>query len=52
MINLRLSPRAFWRLTPEEWRWLTAVTAEETLSRADLLALHDQYPDKTYGSEN
>ena len=45
--GLRLSPAAFWALTPAEFRLLMGIDAGQApMSRASLDALAAAYPDK------
>ncbi|MEQ9693230.1 rcc01693 family protein [Shimia sp. SDUM112013] len=51
--GLRLSPQAFWALTPAELRMMLGQgQAPAALSRAGLDALLAAYPDKTEGSRD
>lgn len=40
--ELRLPPRAFWRLSLVEWRWLVERDGPAPLTRAELAALMEK----------
>ena len=45
VLNLRLTPDAFWALSWREWRMLTHSPTPAPLNRADLTNLMQQFPD-------
>lgn len=45
-LSLGLAPEAFWRLSLKEWRALMEAPPAPVLTRADLSALIDRYPDE------
>lgn len=44
-LRLGLAPAAFWRLSLREWRLLTAPGPAAPMTRADLAALAQRFPD-------
>ena len=45
-LRLGVTPEAFWRLSLQEWRALTAVPAAPVLTRPGLDALLARFPDQ------
>ncbi len=50
--GFRLSPAEFWDLSLRDWLSLTQIDAPDALSRDDLAALIQSYPDESQDESN